>query len=172
VAVVQDLMIHDLDLILKMVNSPVKEIHASGVEVVSGGIDIANARIIFQSGCVANVTASRLSAKKMRKMRIFQRDGYISLDFITGEVEIFKLEDPSVPAPKAIVLGAIDQGVHKRNIVYLKPETPPVNAIVEEQKAFVASILHNKPIAVTAEEAISAIELGEQILAKIAESAS
>ena len=168
VAVVQDLMIHDLDLILKMVSSPVTQIHASGVEVISGGIDIANARLIFDSGCVANITASRLSAKKMRKMRIFQRNGYISLDFLKGEAEIFRLEEGETSSG-AMVLGAIDKGVHRRNIVYIKPPAPPVNALLEEQKAFVKAILEDKPVPVTGGEALAAMELSERILGKISE---
>jgi len=167
VAVVQDLMIHDLDLILKMVDSPVKEVQASGVEVISGDVDIANARITFESGCVANVTASRLSAKQMRKMRIFQNDGYLSLDFLKGEAEIFKLSDKP-EGPEAFVLGAIDQGVHRRNIVYLKPEAPSINALLEEQKSFVGSVLNDEPVAVTGEEALAALELSEIILQRIA----
>lgn len=169
VAVVADLMIHDLDLILKMVKSPIKEVRASGVEVVSSGIDIANARLIFESGCVANVTASRLSAKKMRKMRLFQRDGYISLDFASGEAEIFELKDGNPPAG-GFILGAIDQGVHKRNIVYSKPPVVEVNAMLEEQKAFVKAILEDRPVSVTGEEGLAAMELAGLILQEIEKS--
>jgi predicted dehydrogenase len=168
VAVVQDLMIHDLDLILKIVASPVKEVYASGVEVISGGIDIANARLIFNSGCVANVTASRLSAKKMRKMRIFQPDGYFSLDFLDGYAEIFKLSDAD-ESPNAFVLGAIDQGLHRRNIIYIKPEPPKINALLEEQRAFVHSILNDLPVPVSGDDAVKALELSEKILSCIAE---
>ncbi len=168
VAVVQDLMIHDLDLILKMVNSPVKEVRASGVGVISDGVDIANARLEFASGAVANVTASRISAKQMRKMRIFQNDGYISIDFLEKKVEIFKLSDKDEGAG-AFVLGAIDRGAHKRNIVYIKPQVPAVNALLEEQKAFVDSVLNDKPVAVSGADALAALELSELILQKIAE---
>ena len=168
VAVVQDLMIHDLDLILKIVDSPLKSVQASGVEVVSGDVDIANARLIFESGCVANVTASRLSAKKMRKMRIFQSDGYFSLDFLERKAEIFRLSDED-GGPDTLILGAIDKGVHRRNIVYIRPEPPQVNALLEEQKAFVNSVLNDEPVAVTGEEALAAIELSERILQRIAE---
>jgi len=163
VAVVKDLMIHDLDLILKFVDSPVKEIRAVGVEVVSGDVDIANVRLEFESECVANVTASRLSAKKMRKMRIFQDEGYVSLDFLTGQAEIFKLSDKD-EGPGAFVLGAIDKGVHRRNIVYLKPDAPQVNALLEEQKAFVNSVLNDKPVVVSGADALKALELSEAIL--------
>ena len=168
VAVVLDLMIHDLDLILKLVNSPIKEVRASGVGVISDGVDIANARLEFESGAVANVTASRISAKQMRKMRIFQTDGYVSIDFLEKQVEIFKLSDKDEGAG-AFVLGAIDRGAHKRNIVYLKPQAPPVNALLEEQKSFVDSVLNDKPVAVSGEDALAALELSELILQKIAE---
>jgi len=168
VAVVQDLMIHDLDLILKFVNSPVKDVRASGVEIISSGIDIANARLEFESGCIANVTASRLSAKKMRKMRIFQDDGYVSLDFLNGQAEIFKLSDKD-EGPGAFVLGAIDKGVHKRNIVYIKPPAPEVNALLEEQKAFVDAVLNDTQVVVPAEDALAALELSEIILKRIEE---
>ena len=167
VAVVMDLMIHDLDIILKLAKSPLKDLHASGVEVVSAGIDIANARLIFESGLVANVTASRLSAKKMRKMRLFQQDGYISLDFATGQAEMFELADGDVSPAGGFVLGAIDQGVHKRNIIYKKPPVPEVNAILEEQKAFVNAIINDQPVPVTGEEGLAALELCEKILAEI-----
>lgn len=167
VAVVQDLMIHDLDLILQLVKSPLKEVRASGVEVISGGIDIANARLEFESGCVANVTASRLSAKKMRKMRLFQPDGYVSLDFLNGEAEIYRLIDSS-SEPHALILGEIDKGVHKRSIVYAKPQPPETNALLEEQRAFVDSVLNDKPVAVTGAEAVAALELSERIMESIA----
>lgn len=169
VAVVMDLMIHDLDLILMMVKSPLKMLHASGVEVVSSGVDIANARLIFETGCVANVTASRLSAKKMRKMRIFQRDGYISLDFAEGKAEIFELRDGAPPAG-GFILGAIDQGAHKRNIVFRQPPIVQVNAMLEEQKSFVDSVINDKPTVVSGEEGLEALKLAEKILVEIEKS--
>ena len=96
VAVVLDLMIHDIDLAHYLVRSSVKEVHASGVAVVSDTIDIANARLVFENGCVANLTASRISQRPMRKMRLFQRDAYISLDFAKPSVEIFRISDDRV----------------------------------------------------------------------------
>jgi len=113
VAVVLDLMIHDIDIILSLIKSEVKDVHASGVAIVSDTLDIANARIEFENGAVANVTASRISQKKMRKMRLFQRDTYISLDFNTGASEIIRLasplnlpETPHINAFFAIVINA------------------------------------------------------------------
>ncbi len=112
VAVILDLMIHDLDLILSLVKSKPVQIDASGVGVISNTIDIANARIQFESGCVANVTASRISTKKMRKMRIFQNNGYISVDFIEGFSEIYYIDDKNVSQFKdgtlAFSLGQIE----------------------------------------------------------------
>ena len=128
VAVVLDLMIHDIDIILSLVKSKVKSIEASGVAVVSDSLDIANARIQFENGAVANVTASRISQKKMRKMRIFQRDNYIALDFITGVSEVYRL----IPAGKKsdssfISFGEIGIGEKKKQIVYEQPEIKEIN---------------------------------------------
>lgn len=111
VAVVLDLMIHDIDLILSLVQSPVTRINANGLAVISDTADIANARIQFESGCVANVTASRISQNKMRKMRLFQADAYISIDFAQGLCEVFRLIDEHTPDIKpTMLLGKIDQG--------------------------------------------------------------
>jgi len=108
VAVVLDLMIHDIDIILSLVKSDVKDVQANGVAIVSDNLDIANARIQFENGAVANVTASRISQKKMRKMRIFQQDGYIALDFVTGVAELFRLMPiDTEDSPSFISLGEL-----------------------------------------------------------------
>ena len=130
VAVVLDLMIHDIDLILSLVQSPVTRINANGLAVISDTADIANARIQFESGCVANVTASRISQNKMRKMRLFQADAYISIDFAQGLCEVFRLIDEHTPDIKpTMLLGKIDQGTKKRLIIYEQPEVKEVNAL-------------------------------------------
>jgi predicted dehydrogenase len=130
VAVVLDLMIHDIDLILSLVKSPVERIEANGVAVVSDSADIANARIQFRNGCVANVTASRISQQKMRKMRLFQQDAYISIDFAQGLAEVFRLVDEgNTTATPTMLLGKIDQGTRKREIIYEQPEVKEVNAL-------------------------------------------
>ena len=172
VAVILDLMIHDLDLILHLVKSKPLKVDASGVGVVSSNIDIANARIEFENGCVANVTASRISAKKMRKMRIFQQNAYISLDFTDGFSEIFYLPEPDQASFKdstlAFSLGQIEAGDRKRDINYTKLERRDVNPLLNELRAFVDSVQNNKPVVVSAEDGLEALKLANTVLKKIA----
>lgn len=168
VPVVLDLMIHDIDIILSLVKSPVERIDANGVAVVSNSADIANARIQFNNGCVANVTASRISQRKMRKMRLFQRDSYISIDFSEGTAEIFRLVDEKNQNVKAtMLLGQIDAGAFKRNIIYERPEIKEVNALKYELELFIRAIQENTEPVVTAEEGKRALEVAGDIIAKI-----
>jgi len=168
VAVVLDLMIHDIDIILSFVKSPVKNIQANGVAVVSDSIDIANARIQFENGCVANVTASRISQKKMRKMRMFQRDAYISVDFSEGLAEVFRLVgDHDTSAQTTMMLGEIGSGKLKRKIVYEQPEIKEVNALKYELELFVDAVQHGKETVVTAEEGLRALEVAHRIIEAI-----
>ena len=168
VAVVLDLMIHDIDIILSLVNSPVKQIDANGVAVVSDSVDIANARMQFENGCVANVTASRISQKKMRKMRLFQRDAYISVDFLEGVAEVFRLVDEGDESAKAtMMLGAIDSGTKKRNIVYEQPEIKDVNALKYELELFVNAVLMNQEPVVGGEDGLRALQVAHDIMEKI-----
>jgi predicted dehydrogenase len=171
VAVVLDLMIHDIDIILSLVKSKVKHVEASGVAVVSDSLDIANARIQFENGAVANVTASRISQKKMRKMRIFQRDNYIALDFITGVSEVYRL----IPAGKKsetsnISFGEIGIGDKKKQIVYEQPDIKEVNALKYELQLFVNSILNKIPPVVSGEDGLRALKVAQIIMKKIEES--
>ncbi|MBI4429000.1 MAG: Gfo/Idh/MocA family oxidoreductase [Ignavibacteriales bacterium] len=169
VAVVLDLMIHDIDLILSLVHSPVERIDANGVAVVSDSLDIANARLQFQNGCVANVTASRISQNKMRKMRMFQQDAYISLDFAQGLAEVFRLLDADDKSAKpTMMLGKIEQGKRKRLIVYEQPEVKEVNSLKYELELFIQSIQKNVDPPVTAKDGLQALEVAEEILKKIA----
>jgi len=172
VSVVHDLMIHDIDIILWLVKSPVKHIEANGVAVLTNTPDIANARITFQNGAVANLTASRITARPMRKMRLFQRNCYFSIDFGKGDVEVFRLSDGNEKTSEAIpatMLGSIDLGIQNKQILFEKPEVPQINAIAEEQNSFVDSIIHKTPIAVSAEEAAEALRIAEEISAMIEE---
>lgn len=170
VAVVLDLMIHDIDIIMSFVNSPVEHIQANGVAVVSDTIDIANARITFVNGCVANVTASRISQKKMRKMRMFQRDEYISVDFLDGTAEVFRLLDADQePTQTMMLLGEISSGAKKRSITYEQPKIKEVNALKYELEAFLDAIVQDKEPVVTAEEGLRALEVAHQIMEKIGE---
>lgn len=168
VAVVLDLMIHDIDLILSLVKSPVARIDANGVAVVSESVDIANARIQFQSGCVANVTASRISQQKMRKMRLFQQDAYISIDFAQGIAEVFRLVDEGDSnAQPTLLLGKIDQGTRKRDIIYEQPEVKEVNALKYELELFVQSILNDTDPPVDGRDGMQALEVAREILQRI-----
>jgi predicted dehydrogenase len=168
VAVVLDLMIHDIDLILSLVKSKVTRIDANGIAVISDTPDIANARLQFENGCVANVTASRISQNKMRKMRLFQRDAYISIDFAQGLSEVFRLVDEgSANVKSTMMLGKIDQGQHKRIIVYEQPEVQEVNALKYELERFVESIQKNTETPVTGRDGLHALEVAQEILQKI-----
>ena len=168
VAVVLDLMIHDIDLILSLVKSKVTRIDANGIAVISDTPDIANARLQFENGCVANVTASRISQNKMRKMRLFQRDAYISIDFAQGLSEVFRLVDEGNANVKStMMLGKIDQGQHKRIIVYEQPEVMEVNALKYELERFIDSIQKNTETPVTGRDGLHALEVAQEILQKI-----
>ena len=171
VAVVFDLMIHDIDIILSLIKSKVKQIDASGVAVVSESVDIANARIQFENGAVANVTASRISQKKMRKMRIFQKDNYISLDFITGMSEVYRLvpldQDTGIGT---ISFGEIGIGENKKRVIYEQPEIKEQNALQYELQLFVDSVLNKSRPVVSGEDGLRALRVAEQILQKIEES--
>lgn len=168
VAVVLDLMIHDIDLILSLVKSPVARIDANGVAVVSDSADIANARIQFQNGCVANVTASRISQQKMRKMRLFQQDAYISIDFAQGLAEVFRLVDEDDKnATPTMLLGKIDQGTKKRDIIYEQPEVKEVNALKYELEMFISAILNNTEPHVTGNDGMQALEVAREIMTRI-----
>ena len=171
VAVVLDLMIHDIDIILSFIKSNVKQVDASGVAVVSNHIDIANARIQFENGAVANVTASRISQKKMRKMRLFQKDHYISLDFVTGVSEVYRLQPLDEPAlPNSISFGEIGVGERKKRLIYEQPESKEVNALNYELQLFVDSVLNDKKIIVSGEDGLRALKVAEIIIQKIEQS--
>jgi len=168
VAVVLDLMIHDIDLILSLVKSRVVRVDANGVSVVSGSEDIANARLQFENGCVANVTASRISQNKMRKMRLFQHDAYISIDFSQGLSEVFRLVDEGDPNVKpTMMLGKIDQGTRKRIIVYEQLEVKEVNALKYELELFARSIQDGTEPPVTGRDGLQALEVAQEILRMI-----
>lgn len=170
VAVVLDLMIHDIDIILSLVQSPVRKIEANGVAVVSDNIDIANARLQFENGCVANVTASRISQKKMRKMRLFQRDAYISIDFSEGLAEVFRIVDESDHTVRGtMLLGEINSGKIKRRIVYEQPEVKEINALKYELEKFIDSIQNGREPLVTGEEGKEALQIANDIMAKISQ---
>lgn len=164
VSVVLDLMIHDIDIVLNVVKSDIVQVNASGVAVVSDTPDITNARIAFANGCVANLTASRISLKNMRKSRFFQRDAYISVDMLEKSTEIVRMRRvEGEPDPFAVT---IDLGAGKgmREIGFEKPEIPQLNAIREELRAFGASVRSGTPAVVTAAQATAALEVAHRVL--------
>lgn len=171
VAVVLDLMIHDIDIILSLIKSKVREVRASGVAVVSDNIDIANARIAFENGAVANVTASRISQKKMRKMRMFQKDSYISVDFNSGVSEVFRLISPNdMNMEHFLSFGEIGIGENKKSVIYEQPEIKEVNALKHELELFVNTVLDDKHPIVSGSDGLRALKVAETILEKIEES--
>jgi len=137
VSVVLDLMIHDIDIILNSVNSPIKQISSSGVSVISDTPDIANARIEFENGCVANLTASRVSLKNMRKTRFFQSGKYISIDFLNRESQIVEIDEKKSETP--IMTLETSKG-NKKKIYFSKPDISENNAILDELNNFAFSI--------------------------------
>ena len=163
VPVVLDLMIHDIDIILSVVKSPVKNITASGVSVISETPDIANARIEFENGCVANLTASRISMKNMRKSRFFQKDAYISVDFLEKQVEVVKMKNaPEIPGDFDMVLQNAE-GL-KKQIYFENPEISPNNAILEELESFANAINNNTKPVVTLRDGTDALRVAYQII--------
>ncbi len=166
VSVIFDLMIHDLDIVLSLVNSELKRISASGIKVISETIDIANVRLEFGNGCVANITTSRISLKKMRKMRIFQRDAYISIDFLEKKNEIVRIKADS--EMKSFLDFPIELSTGEQKTITVEmPTIESTNAIQEELKDFVDCIITQKPTKVTAMEGWRAVSVAEEILRKI-----
>jgi len=164
VSVILDLMIHDIDIILSLVKSDVKNISASGVAVMTETPDIANVRIEFNNGCVANLTSSRISMKKMRKMRLFQKDAYLGIDFLEKKTEIIKLKQPT---DTNVFSFDIETQNGKKTIAIASPTIEPLNAIKLELEAFVDSIVNNKPTIVSEIDGFLAMEVAHQILDKI-----
>lgn len=163
VPVVLDLMIHDIDIILSVVNSPVKKVHASGVSVISETPDIANARIEFENGCVANLTASRISMKNMRKSRFFQKDAYISVDFLEKTSEVVKMKDvPEKPDEFAMILQNAE-GI-KKQIYFDNPEVTANNAILDELESFADAINNDTTPIVSLSQGTEALRVAQQII--------
>jgi predicted dehydrogenase len=167
VSVILDLMIHDIDIILSLVKSNVKFISANGVAVMSDTPDIANVRIEFDNGCVANLTSSRISMKKMRKMRLFQKDAYIGIDFLEKKTEIIKLNTPG-DKDKNVFTFDIDTNHGKKTIAIANPVIEEGNAIKMELEEFRNAIVNNTNTAVTVVDGYRAMDVAHQILAKIA----
>ncbi|NNF82769.1 MAG: Gfo/Idh/MocA family oxidoreductase [Flavobacteriaceae bacterium] len=163
VPVVLDLMIHDIDIILSVVNSEVKDISASGVSVISNSPDIANARLEFENGCVANLTASRISLKNMRKTRFFQKDAYIAVDFLEKQVEVVKMKDaPENPGDFDMILQNAE-GI-KKQIYFNNPEIKENNAILDELETFADAINTNSKPIVSLQDGTNALRIATRII--------
>jgi predicted dehydrogenase len=167
VSVVLDLMIHDIDIVLSTVKSTIKKISTSGVAVVSDTPDIANARIEFDNGCVANLTASRISLKNMRKTRFFQKDAYISVDFLKKSSEIVRLKEvEGTPDPFAMTID-LGEGKGSKQIYFENPKIQESNAIKEELTSFAESILNDKVPMVSIHDGYEALVVAHQIADKL-----
>ena len=164
VSVILDLMIHDIDIILSIVKSDVKSISASGVGVITETPDIANVRIEFHNGCVANLTSSRISMKKMRKMRLFQKDAYIGIDFLNKKTEVIRLKGPQ--DSNAFTFD-IETHSGKKTVAFANPIVPEVNAIKKELEEFIISITNNTKPIVSEIDGLLAMDVAHQILEKI-----
>lgn len=163
VPVVLDLMIHDIDAVLSVVNSKISKITASGVSVISDTPDIANARIEFENGCVANFTASRISLKNMRKSRFFQKDAYISVDFLEKKCEVVKMQDaPDNPGDFDMILQNAEG--RKKQIYFDNPVVPANNAILDELESFAHAINNNTTPVVSLEQGAKALKVAKQII--------
>lgn len=169
VSVVHDLMIHDIDLVLWLVKSPVKSIDANGLSVITNTIDIANARIKFENGAVANLTASRLSVNSLRKIRFFQRFGYISIDLSNPNVDVFRLLEGdencehTIPASMLGSINTVSNELNDAKIVFENPKIIQTNAMADEQTAFIQSIINDTTPYVPLEQAIKSLEVAEKI---------
>ncbi|MBP7982495.1 MAG: Gfo/Idh/MocA family oxidoreductase [Kaistella sp.] len=163
VSVVLDLMIHDLDILLSIVKSKVKNIHASGVAVVSKSPDICNARIEFENGCVANLTTSRISMKAMRKSRFFQKDAYISVDFLEKKAEVIRMKEaPENPTDFDMIIENAEG--EKNQIIFEYPNIQPNNAILDELESFADAITENKNVEVSLEDGTEALKVALEIV--------
>lgn len=173
VAVILDLMIHDLDLILSLVKSEVKRIEAAAIAVISDSVDIANARLTFKNGCVANITSSRISAHPLRKMRLFQKNSYISLDFLERSVEIYKLVDADFVPPKEkekkTIIGNIPAGQVGKTIIYEKPEIKTEDMLTSEIESFLNAVKNKTRPKVSGEDGKRALEVALEIAGKAKE---
>ena len=167
VPVVLDLMIHDLDVIISLVKSPVKSVNASGVSIMTDSVDIANARITFENGCVANITSSRIAKEYVRKLRMFQQDMYVTIDFLRGLTEVYRLLDAEEEDPDAVFSAPLVTGKTTRQIVYETPPVKKVDALKLELENFVASVNGGSTPIVSGREGREALAVALQIQDKI-----
>ena len=172
VPVVLDLMIHDLDVILSLVNSPVTNVSATGVSIMTKSVDIANARLEFSNGCVANITSSRVAKDYVRKLRLFEQEIYITIDFLQGLTEVYKVLDENKENPKALISAPLETNGQNRQIVYEKLKQKSINALALELENFIASINGEEEPIVTGEEGLEALKLAMLIQESIEQNLS
>jgi predicted dehydrogenase len=161
VDVVLDLMIHDIDIILTLVKSPVTAVSAVGVPVVSGQVDIANARLEFASGCVANITASRVTGERLRKIRVFQRDTYFVLDYASQELHLFR------PTPPRLGSTQTAAGPGRSQLSRLDIPVARVEPLRQELMDFVSSVRSRRPPMVPGEAGRDAVAVAAQIIERL-----
>ena len=166
VSVIMDLMIHDIDIILSINKSNVKKIDASGVSIISSTPDIANARIEFEDGCIANLTSSRISLKKMRKTRIFQEDAYISINFLEKEFQVVKIRDKHKGEAESSLIVKNNLGEEKV-IFFENPKVQSINSIEAELNDFYESIKFKSDSKVSLNDGIKALEVAEEIMRQL-----
>ncbi len=168
VPVVLDLMIHDIDIVLKLVSSRVKLILSSGVPIISDTPDITNARVEFENGCVVNFTASRISLKQMRKLRLFQSSAYLTIDFLEKESEIVRIKNiEKMPDDPFAMVMDMGNGKSKKQVYFEKPEVKSSNALLDELNSFYNSIVNNSTPVVTIDDAYQALKLAFDIMKKM-----
>lgn len=167
VPVILDLMIHDLDVILSLVKSPVESVHASGVSIMTDSVDVANARLRFESGCVANITSSRIAKTSVRKLRIFQQEMYVTIDFLMGLTEVYRILDTQEKDPNAVVKAPFNRDGSHRQIVYEKPEVRKINALRFELENFVQSVRGNTAPIVSGDEGREALRIASLVQEQI-----
>lgn len=163
ICVVLNLMIHDLDIILNLVRSKVKKITANGIAIISKTTDIANARIEFENGCIANLTASRISMKPMRKSRFFQNDTYISVDFFNKSAEVIRLKNLDQHADEFAMILQNDEGI-KKQLIFENPDITMNNALLDELESFADAIIHNFNPLASIQQGAESLKLALEII--------
>ena len=168
IPVVLDLQIHDIDIVLTLINSEVSLIRSSGVPIISDSPDITNTRVEFANKSVVNMTSSRISLKQMRKLRLFQPDAYISIDFLEKKSEIVRIKDVDGNSedPFAMIMD-LEDGKSKKQILFEKPEIPETNAMVDELNSFYDSIVGDKTPVVSIDDGYRALELALEIISRM-----
>ena len=169
IPVVLDLMIHDIDIVLSLIPSPITHIESTGVSIMTQSVDIANARISFENGAIANLTSSRVAKDRVRKLKIFQQDLYITVDFLIGLTEIYKAMDANQKDPDAIMTAPLELNGKNRQIFYEKPIIPKTDALKMELENFIKSIKGEEKPIVDGASGRNALKIAIEIQNKILE---